>query len=253
MLYLANRNHNVGVDTTGSGYRDYYINEVGHTWTWSRDSHRLYNFRNTANMQDTWHSKRIVSFYEKWNGPALTSYFANVGSSNQLFAAACIAGITTHLSYFIRGEHHRKTVQIFKTYIVVLITVAGLCVLKNVGDLQAGAMQAVIVTVAYLLGLFGSMAIYRAFLHPLCQFRGPFWAGFSNLYHSSLLKKSDNYRVVYNLHKRYGPIVRTGMLRTVYLTQGMLNFANPSSFRSFKSESQCSRSDSTRIRGRIAL
>lgn len=130
----------------------------------------------------------------------------------QLFAAAVIAGCTTHLGYFIRQEHHNTTMAIIKSYLVLDVVIAALFLRANAGDWAMGVIKTAIVTGAYLLGLFGSMGIYRAYIHPLRKFRGPFWARLSNLYHSSLLwKNSDNYRLIYQMHQKYGPIVRTGM------------------------------------------
>lgn len=151
-----------------------------------------------------------VEYYGNLVSPALTTTFADLDFNTKLFTAAILAGITSHVGYFIRGEHHRSTVQIVKAYIALEIVIAGLFIRQNGSDLKTGVIQAGIVTVAYLLGLFGAIGVYRGFFHPLRGFSGPFFARFSNLYHSSLLGNSDNYRVIDNLHKEHGPIVRTG-------------------------------------------
>ncbi|KAJ5817055.1 hypothetical protein N7447_009288 [Penicillium robsamsonii] len=135
---------------------------------------------------------------------------ADLDSNTNLFRLALIAGITSHVGYFLHGEHHRGCYQVVKTYFALEIILAGLLIRKNGHDLTTSAIQAAIVTAAYLLGLFGAMGLYRGFFHPLRRIPGPFLARFSNLYHSSLLGNSDNYRVMYNLHKEHGPIVRTG-------------------------------------------
>ena len=165
-------------------------------------------------MQNTRPLNHTAGLFGNLVNPALPNNLADVNFNTQLFAAALLAGVTTHLVYFIRGEHHRGTVQIVKTYIALDILIALIFIRKNGGDLKTSAIEAAVVTTAYMLGLFGTMGIYRGFLHPLHRFSGPFLARFSNLYHSSLLGKSDNYRVIYNLHEQYGPIVRTGRLST---------------------------------------
>ncbi|KAL1850331.1 hypothetical protein Plec18167_007432 [Paecilomyces lecythidis] len=142
--------------------------------------------------------------------PTLATKFAQLDSNTQLFALALIAGMTSHLGFFIRGEHHTRTITIIKSYAALDVLIAGLLLKTNGGDIKKAALEAAIVTGSYLLGLFGSMTIFRAFFHPLRQFHGPLLARVTNLYHSSLLGNSDNYRVIYNLHKKYGPIVRTG-------------------------------------------
>ncbi|KAJ5971237.1 uncharacterized protein N7479_001155 [Penicillium vulpinum] len=142
--------------------------------------------------------------------PNLPTKLEDLDSNTNLFWIALIAGVTSHVGYFIHGEHHRGCYKIVKMHIALEIIIAGLLIRKNGHHLTISAIQAVIVTAAYLLGLFGAMGLYRGFFHPLRQIPGPFLARFSNLYHSSLLGNSDNYRVVYNLHKEHGPIVRTG-------------------------------------------
>lgn len=162
-------------------------------------------------MPNTTHPDHTGGPWDNLVNPTSFEMLATCGPNTKVFAVALLAGVTTHLGYFIRGEHHNHTSQIVKFYIALDVIIAGVFIRTNAGDLKTGAIKAGVATAAYLLGLFGSMAIYRLFLHPLRKFRGPFLARLSNLYHSSLLGNSDNYRVIYNLHQRYGPIVRTGM------------------------------------------
>lgn len=163
-------------------------------------------------MQSSAYWNETVAVYRNLGGSDLSTKLAGLDSNTQLFAAAVIAGITTHLGYFIRGEHHVYVTTIVKFYAALDVVIIGLFIGANGGDVKVGAMKAAIVVASYLLGLFGSIAIYRAFFHRLNGFKGPFLARLSNLYHSSLCLNSDNYRVIDNLHKKYGPIVRTGTL-----------------------------------------
>ncbi|KAF4767991.1 hypothetical protein HAV15_002358 [Penicillium sp. str.  len=156
------------------------------------------------------HLSDTAGFFGNLVIPALPTKLADLNSNTNLFGVALIAGITSHVGYFLHGEHHRGCYQIVKTYLTLEIIITGLLIRKNGHDLTTSAIQAAIVTVAYVLGLFGSMGLYRGFFHPLCRVPGPFLARFSNLYHSSLLGNSDNYHVLYNFHKEHGPIVRTG-------------------------------------------
>ncbi|KAJ5371960.1 hypothetical protein N7517_003966 [Penicillium concentricum] len=160
-------------------------------------------------MQST-HLSDTAGFFGYLVIPVLPTKLAYLDSNTNLFRIALIAGITSHIGYFLHGEHHRGSYQIVKTYIALEVIIAGLLIRNNDHDLKMSALQAAIVTTAYLLGLFGSMGLYRGFFHPLRRIPGAFLARFSNLYHSSLLGNSDNYRVLYNLHKEHGPIVRTG-------------------------------------------
>ncbi|KAJ5781038.1 hypothetical protein N7457_006198 [Penicillium paradoxum] len=161
-------------------------------------------------MQSPHYLTDKVEYYGNLVSPALTTKLADLDFNTKLFAAALLAGVTSHVGYFVRGEHHRGTVTIAKTYVAFEVAVAGIFVLQNGNDVKTAALQTAIVTVAYLVGLFGAIGIYRGFFHPLRRFSGPFLGRFSNLYHSSLLGNSDNYRVIDNLHKKHGQIVRTG-------------------------------------------
>ncbi|KAK3380816.1 cytochrome P450 [Podospora didyma] len=124
---------------------------------------------------------------------------------------AAVAGVVTHLGYFIRGEHHSNGPTIAVVYLSLLpLLTAALYHYLNLPLLTAGIRTALLAS-SYAAGLYGSMAVYRGVFHPLRKFDGPFLAKFSNLYHSWVLKeKSDNYRLMTNLHEKYGPIVRTG-------------------------------------------
>ena len=136
---------------------------------------------------------------------------------SQLCMLAAAAGILIHLGYFIRGEHHNSGPTIVQSHLAPDAVVFGSLLKYSGMNVVMSTKLTALVTLCYLGGLFGSMLLYRGIFHPLRRFEGPFLARFSNLYHSSLLKDSDNYRKIYELHQKYGPIVRTGMafLRTL--------------------------------------
>lgn len=124
---------------------------------------------------------------------------------------AALVGVTTHLGFFIRGEHHRYGVTLLKVYAgLVLLLGSFLFTVRNY-TLTDTIISTTSLSTSYLAGLYGSILTYRAFLHPLRKFKGPFEAKLSNLYHASLIKKSDNYLQVTKMHEKYGPIVRTGI------------------------------------------
>jgi hypothetical protein len=125
-------------------------------------------------------------------------------------AGAGIAGILSHLVYFIRGEHHQYahrwiTRALAGTAAVAIATLR----LTDWQPLLSLILTALIST-SYFLGLYSSIGIYRVFFHPLRRFKGPFWARASNLYHMYIIRKSDNYLVMKKMHEKYGPIIRTG-------------------------------------------
>lgn len=156
----------------------------------------------------------------------------------EMSAAAALAGVATHYFYFRLGEHHSYGTSIVQVYVtLVLLLATGLFQIFHF-DLVAGVVVTLAVTAVYFSGLFGSMLLYRGVFHPLKKFQGPPLAKLSNLYHSSLLKESDNYLLMEKLHKQYGPIVRTGVISAdVGDQEGLLT-----GFRTLESLSKCARS-----------
>ncbi|KIW88830.1 uncharacterized protein Z519_10314 [Cladophialophora bantiana CBS 173.52] len=75
----------------------------------------------------------------------------------------------------------------------------------------AGALRLFIVDGAFLVGVYGSIAIYRLFFHRLRKFPGPWGAKLSRFWalKRSMKKVQFNYEVE-ALHKQYGDFVRIG-------------------------------------------
>ncbi|PLB36079.1 cytochrome P450 [Aspergillus candidus] len=122
---------------------------------------------------------------------------------------AC-AGVASHLLYFIRGDHNAYAHR------WILRSLTGVGLLSGAVFYRMGlkaiptAVISTLLAVCYFTGLFGSISLYRLFFHPLGHFPGPFWARLSNLTHVYMIRGSDNYLLMQQLHKKYGPIVRTG-------------------------------------------
>jgi tryprostatin B 6-hydroxylase len=126
-------------------------------------------------------------------------------------AFAAGTGVISHLGYFMHGEHHQNGIAIIFFYASLVPVVAALLWHQQHLAPMAATVRALTVASAYAFGLYGSMLLYRGFLHPLRRFPGPFPARFSNLWHSwQNVPRSDNYRLMTRLHERYGDIVRTG-------------------------------------------
>lgn len=53
-------------------------------------------------------------------------------------------------------------------------------------------------------------SIYRLFISPLARFPGPFWARTTNLWHMKVILAGREHIALYELHARYGPVVRIG-------------------------------------------
>jgi hypothetical protein len=130
-----------------------------------------------------------------------------------VYAGAALAGVVSHLGYFIRGEHYHEGPKLVPLYTLVFGAVGlGLYKLQALSILESTIMTAGIAT-SYFLALFTSILVYRAFFHRLGKFKGPFLGRLSNLYHVSKVTSLNNYKVVNNWHEEYGDIVRTGAQR----------------------------------------
>lgn len=131
-------------------------------------------------------------------------------------AIAVLLGSAAHILVFVRGEWHLSTVKLVLSYITVqAVAVSVLPTLSaplgTNGSHLAAARIAGTLGALWAAGVFGSMLIYRGFLHRLGRFKGPFLARFSNFYVTTLAaKKLHLHKEIQTLHEKYGDIVRVG-------------------------------------------
>lgn len=126
-------------------------------------------------------------------------------------ALSAAAGVVSHLTYFIRGEHMLTAYILVlaalftpPTAVALLTTLAGL-------PLPDAVRLTAVSYGAYMTALFTSILLYRAFFHPLRHFPGPKLARLSQFYHFFHIRaKVDNYRHLDRLHAEYGEYVRVG-------------------------------------------
>lgn len=126
-------------------------------------------------------------------------------------AVAAAAGVATHVFYFNRAEHHMYGISYVMTYLVT--STAAVAYFVNFHNIAFGPaiFWVSVVGCSYLLGIFGSLLIYRIFLNPLNRFPGPFGACISSFYTSAKVAKNlDAYHHFQSLHKKYGRYVRVG-------------------------------------------
>ncbi|KAL3420396.1 benzoate 4-monooxygenase cytochrome P450 [Phlyctema vagabunda] len=130
-------------------------------------------------------------------------------SSFSIALGAASVGVASHLTYFVRGEHH-----LHSTRLVGILFAAPFILFLGIlhfTGYQAAAEITAIMTISYLSALTASILSYRAFFHPLCKFPGPLTARLSQWQHIlRVWNKLDNFRQSDRLHKKYGPIVRMG-------------------------------------------
>jgi len=133
-----------------------------------------------------------------------------MASPGTIAIAATIAGVSTHLGYLKRGEYHLYGTRYIQLFTAVLITAMILLARVSEQPLREAIGNVVLLAIFYLLGLYSSLLVYRAFFHPLNSFPGPFGNKLGNLWFSAKLGKADAYKQIYHLHQKYGSFVRVG-------------------------------------------
>lgn len=135
-------------------------------------------------------------------------YFDPVSDWN-LGAASCMLGVLSHLGIFVRGEWHMQAPALFYTYSLIAVSV--FCLLKYLrADTVSSITTTMLIISTYISGLFTSIIIYRKYFHRLRHFQGPWAAGATKLWHVWKCRTGQNYLVLEDLHRQYGPIIRTG-------------------------------------------
>lgn len=128
-----------------------------------------------------------------------------------LSAASLALGAAAHILYFHRYETH---LQVRRILAVILATLAATTLLVS-RSLAVSTLCAAFITakvgICFAAGAISSTLIYRLFLNPLNKFPGPFAARLSDFYIATTVGKDLNqYRKLYDLHQKYGKIVRRG-------------------------------------------
>lgn len=123
--------------------------------------------------------------------------------------AAGLAGGTSHLAFFIRGEWDGASSTLAPYYMEIEVVV--LAIISRQWGLAPWTVLSrfFALNFGYFLGLFGSIIICRAFFHPLRSFPGPPLAKLSTLWSISETVPDFRFHVtVDEAHRRYGDFVR---------------------------------------------
>ncbi|OJJ42108.1 hypothetical protein ASPZODRAFT_137494 [Penicilliopsis zonata CBS 506.65] len=132
-----------------------------------------------------------------------------------ILATASVTGVALHLFLFKRVEVDKRPVSTGASFIVAYFLLA-LALPSLSAEYNANLPWALIVAgLAWwclVLSLCVSILIYRAFLHPLRKFPGPFGARLSKFWalNKVLETKCGWYRILDQLQQQYGDYVRTG-------------------------------------------
>lgn len=128
--------------------------------------------------------------------------------------SAAILGCVLHVLVFVRGEYHTHTPKMLRGYVVFIFAV--FLIEREYSTSTSYAWNAILSTASHLLGLFGSITMYRICFHPLRAFPGPRSLKVSKLFHVSRVLNGQNHVFLEKIRREYGSFVRTG--KPHYLT-----------------------------------
>ncbi|RYP47178.1 hypothetical protein DL768_006728 [Monosporascus sp. mg162] len=123
---------------------------------------------------------------------------------------AVAAGVVVHLAYFNKGEHHQSGTKYLKVGFAALGLLAAACRYATSAPWLSSLSAALFTLVYFLVGLYGSLLVYRLLLHPLNRFPGPLAARVGDLWLSTQLSHHDLHERSLKLYEKYGPFVRVG-------------------------------------------
>ena len=121
-----------------------------------------------------------------------------------------LAGILSHLTIFIRGEHHLHAASYLGILISVFTSISYLQVNLHSLPILQSIIDTSTLAAAYSIAMCSSILIYRIFFHPLRHFPGPMTMRMSKVGHIFRSRMLDNHHQMDKLYKKYGDIVRTG-------------------------------------------
>lgn len=128
-----------------------------------------------------------------------------------VWAISLALGVAAHLLYFHRYETHNYVHRILA---IIITTIAVSTVLvSRTGNVSLIVAAATTLGYAacFAIGAMGSTSVYRLFFNPLNRFPGPFAARLSDFYIAFTVGgKLNQYHKLYELHQKYGRIVRRG-------------------------------------------
>lgn len=124
---------------------------------------------------------------------------------------AVVGGIATHLFYFKQGERHAYPWRYVGAFALASVSLWGVKRYRLQLPFLTATYETTILSFLFLVGVYGSLLVYRIFLNPLNRFPGPFAARVSKLYHVHLNSKNLlGHQELYQLHQKYGRYVRIG-------------------------------------------
>jgi hypothetical protein len=128
-----------------------------------------------------------------------------------LWLPVAFAGLSSHLLFWIQGERSNMEIRIWLYFHCLINLLLSIILYSSSGIPVTACLGVFYLNLCFYGPLFASIFIYRAFFHRLHRFPGPFSLKLSKLValHADS-KKSQNHLRTWDLHKKYGSIVRIG-------------------------------------------
>lgn len=128
-----------------------------------------------------------------------------------LVLMSLFAGVAVHLS--VRPfEIDRHTPKIISAYLISFAVLVINVHLHGGLGLAQSVLKTTTIAASFNTGLFGSILIYRAFLHRLHRFPGPVPAKLTRFYAMKTAALTlQTHLAIEKLHEEYGDFVRVGM------------------------------------------
>ncbi|KAL0060261.1 hypothetical protein AAF712_012947 [Marasmius tenuissimus] len=134
---------------------------------------------------------------------------ATVFNSNPIVATTAILGLANHF-YFKRHEPVRTTV-IHTALVLLLEPAIQLFVLQRIASIDISVANVTLAYLVFFSSLAMSIVLYRISpFHPLAKIPGPVIFKITKFWRMYICWTGQQHFVVMDLHRRYGPIVRTG-------------------------------------------
>ncbi|RAL16038.1 cytochrome P450 [Aspergillus homomorphus CBS 101889] len=129
-----------------------------------------------------------------------------------------VAGVGAHLLYWMHGERNNKAVRAWLlSHLIVNVALLAFNLANTqpeswgISSWIRGLVTVSVLNTCFYGPLFASILIYRAFFHRLHRFPGPVALKVSKLAAAySNIGKERDFERIWDLHKQYGDVVRTG-------------------------------------------
>ena len=129
---------------------------------------------------------------------------------NRTILLCAVAGGISHLTFFIRQEHHLQAGLLLKIYVSVGCMIWLSAMYLNGAKAGQAATASFTMLISYCKGLSASFITYRLYFHRLKGFSGPLGARTSKLWHVWQVLDGKQYLLLDKLRREYGNFVRTG-------------------------------------------